>query len=89
MAVVYTAAPQFSVINTVSSNFVAQTGSVRTADASVTFMDYRHSPNLENLRRRQNGTATFHCLLQGMDCPAGSTVSRAYTFVGDTVVSSD
>jgi hypothetical protein len=88
MAIVYTAAPQFSVINTVARDFVSQTGSVRSNDASVTFMDYTRTPNLE-LRRRQNGTATFHCLLQGMDCPAGSTVSRAYTFVGDTVVSSD
>ena len=89
MAIVYTAAPQFSVINTVASNFIAQTGSVRTGDASMTLMDYRHAPNLEGLRRRQSGTASFHCLLQGMDCPVGTTVSRAYTFVGDTVVSSD
>jgi hypothetical protein len=89
-AVVYTAAPEFASNNPLASNFVSQTGSVRTMDASVTLMDYQHAPNLEGLRRRQNGTATFHCLTGGFMCSgAGATLSLPYVFVGDTIVSSD
>jgi hypothetical protein len=90
MAVVYTSAPEYSGINVVASDFVAQTGSVLGADASVTLMDYQHTPNLDGLRRRQSGTARLHCLLQGSLCPSvGGTVNLAYTYVGDSVVSTD
>jgi hypothetical protein len=75
--------------NTIASNFVSQTGSVTTSDASVTLMDYRRKTNLEGLRRRQAGTLTYHCLFPGGDvCPTqDGTVTKAYTYEGDTVVS--
>jgi hypothetical protein len=76
--------------NVIASNFVAQIGSVRSNDASVTLMDYQHTPNLQGLRRRQNGSATIHCLFTGAICPTpGGTVTRPYTYQGDTVVSTD
>jgi hypothetical protein len=76
--------------NVIASNFVAQIGSVRSNDASVTLMDYQHTPNLVGLRRRQNGTTTIHCLFTGAICPTpGGTVTRPYTYQGDTVVSTD
>jgi hypothetical protein len=76
--------------NVIASNFVAQTGSVRSNNASLTLMDYQHTPNLEGLRRRQNGTTTIHCLFTGAICPTpGGSVTRPYTYQGDTVVSSD
>jgi hypothetical protein len=76
--------------STIASNFVSQTGSVTSNDASVTLLDYRRQPNLENLRRRQDGTATIHCLFTGSVCPTlGGEVTRAYTYEGSTVVSSD
>ena len=89
-AVVYDAAPTVPNNNVIASNFVAQTGSVRSNNAAVTLMDYQRSPNLTGLLRRQNGTATVHCLFTGAICPTmGGTVTRAYTYVGDTVVSAD
>jgi len=89
-AIVYNAAapsgnqPSF---NTVASNFVSQSGSVIANDASITLYDYRREPNLEGLRRRRNGTVTIHCLFPGSICSSNQTLSRAYTYVGDTVVS--
>ena len=89
-AVVYDATATMPHNNVIASNYVSQTGSVQTSDASVTLMDYQHTPNLEGLLRRQNGTATIHCLFAGSLCPTtGGTVTRAYTYVGDTVVSVD
>jgi len=92
-AIVYNdAVPSGSVpsFNTIASNFVAQSGNVSTSDANVTLMDYRFMTNLEGLLRRQNGTATIHCLFPGDVCPTlGGTSTRAYTYEGDTVVSSD
>jgi hypothetical protein len=89
-AVVYTAVASGPNNVTIASNYVSQSGSVGTSDASVTLMDSQHMPNLEGLRRRQDGTVTVHCLFPGSLCPtAGGTVTRAYTFVGDTVVSVD
>jgi hypothetical protein len=89
-AVVYDADATEPNNNVIASNFVSQTGSVRSNDASVTLMDYQHSPNLEGLLRRQNGTVVIHCLFPGTICqdPA-STVTRNYTYVGDSVVSTD
>jgi len=53
-------------------------------------MDDQHTPDLEGLLRRQNGTATIQCLFPGSLCPTdGGTTTRAYTYVGDTVVSTD
>ena len=76
--------------NVISSNFVSQTGSVRSNDASVRLLDYRRMTNLSGLRRRQNGTATVHCLFAGSFCSSlGSEVSKAYSYVGDSVVSSN
>lgn len=77
-----------------ANNYVGQTGSIRSGDASVTLMDYAHTPSLEGLRRRQSGTATIHCLFPGSAyCGGGSavggTTTRPYTFVGDTIVSAD
>jgi len=89
-AVVYDATATMPHNNVIASNYVSQTGSVLTSDASVTLMDYQHTPNLEGLARRQNGTATIHCLFTGSLCPTlGGTVTRSYTYVGDSVVSVD
>ena len=89
-AVVYTAGANMPNNNVIASNFVAQTGGVRSNDAAVTLQDYQHTPTLEGLHRRGNGTATIHCVFTGALCPTpGGTVSRAYTYVGDTVVSAD
>jgi len=89
-AVVYDATATMPHNNVIASNYVSQTGSVQTNDASVTLMDYQHTPNLDGLVRRQNGTATVHCLFSGSLCPTlGGTVTRNYTYVGDTVVSVD
>jgi len=63
---------------------------VGTNDAAVTLMDYQHTPTLEGLLRRQNGTATIHCAVPGPLCPGGgTTTTRPYTYLGDTVVSTD
>lgn len=76
--------------NMIASNFVAQTGSVRSSDATVRLLDHRRMTNLSGLRRRQNGTATVHCLFTGSFCSSlGSEVSKAYSYVGDSVVSSN
>jgi hypothetical protein len=89
-AVVYGPTATMPSNNVIASNFVAQTGSVRSNDARVTLMDYQHTPNLEGLRRRQGGTATIHCLFGGAICPTlGGTITRPYTYVGDTIVSAD
>jgi hypothetical protein len=89
-AVVYTAVATGPNNVTIASNYVSQTGSVTTSDARVTLMDYQHTPNLEGLLRRQSGTVTIHCLFPGSLCPtAGGTVTRAYTYVSDTIVSVD
>jgi hypothetical protein len=89
-AVVYTSAPTVPVNKIIASNFVSQTGSVRSNNASVTLLDYQRLPNLRNLLRRQNGTVSIDCVYTGAICPAaGATVTRAYTYVGDTIVSSD
>ena len=89
-AVVYTAVASGPNNNQIASNFVSQSGSVLGSNAQVTLMDYQHTPNLEGLARRQNGTVTVHCLFAGALCPTvGGTVTRAYTYVGDTIVSVD
>jgi hypothetical protein len=89
-AVVYDATATMPNNNVIASNYVSQTGSVRTSDASVTLMDYQHTPNLEGLLRRQSGTVTIHCLFTGALCPTpGGTVTRSYSYGGDTVVSTD
>jgi hypothetical protein len=89
-AVVYDALADAPHNNVIASNFVSQTGSVRTSDASLTLMDYQHTPNLEGLVRRQSGSVTIHCLSTGSLCPqAGMDVTEAYSYVGDSLVSSD
>jgi hypothetical protein len=89
-AVVYDAGATDPNNNVIASNFVSQTGSIHSDDANVTLMDYQHTPNLEGLMRRQNGTVSIHCLFGGTLCPSvGPTVTRAYTYVGDSVVSTD
>lgn len=76
--------------NVIASNFVSQTGSIHSNDASVTLMDYQHSPNLQGLVRRQDGEVVIHCLFPGTLCQTvGTTVTRKYTYVGDSVVSRD
>jgi hypothetical protein len=53
-------------------------------------MNYMHTPNLDGLIRRQDGTLTVHCLFPGTLCPTmGGSVQRAYKYLGDSVVSSD
>jgi hypothetical protein len=90
-AVVYGAtAPTGDVpsFNTIASNFVSQSGSVMSNDASVSLLDYQHRTNLEGLRRRQAGTVTLHCLFTGSICTTlNETLTRAYTYEGDTIVS--
>jgi hypothetical protein len=89
-AVVYEATAKQPYNNVIASNFVSQTGSVKSSDASVTLMDYKRTPNLEALLRRQDGTVKIHCLFPGALCPMqGSDVTRAYKYVGDSVVSTD
>lgn len=89
-AVVYDAEATMPSNNTIASNFVSQTGSILSNDASVTLMDYQHSPNLEGLLRRQDGTVVIHCLFPGELCQdPTSTITRKYTYVGDSVVSAD
>jgi hypothetical protein len=89
-AVVYDAGATDPNNNVIASNFVSQTGSVRNNDASITLLDYAHTPNLDGLIRRQNGTVTIHCLFGGTLCPSiGPSVTRPYTYVGDSMVSTD
>jgi hypothetical protein len=89
-AVVYTAMATQPNNKVIASDFVSQTGSVVSDDASVTLMDWKHDSNLEGLRRRHDGTVTIHCLFAGTLCPStGGTVTREYTFVGDSIVSTD
>ena len=89
-AVVYTTTATMPNNNVIASNYVSQTGSVNSDDAQVTMMDYQHTPNLDGLLRRHDGTVTIHCLFPGSLCPTtGGTVTRAYTYVGDSVVSVD
>jgi len=89
-AIVYTAAPDLYTNNVVASNFVSQSGSVQTNDAVLSLKDYRNLNSVTGLRRRQSGTASLHCLFVGAVCPTmGGEVSKAYTYEGDTVVSSD
>jgi hypothetical protein len=88
--IVYTSAPTSDApsFNTIASNFVSQSGSVTTANASVSLKDYQFSTNLEGLVRRKDGTLTIHCLFPGSICSTlNETFTRAYTYVGDTVVS--
>jgi hypothetical protein len=89
-AVIYDAGATEPKNNTIATNFVSQTGSIHSNDADVTLMDYQHSPNLQGLVRRQPGTVVIHCLFPGALCQEyGSTVTRAYTYVGDSMVSTD
>jgi hypothetical protein len=89
-AVVYDNEATVPYNNTIASNFVSQSGSINSNDASVTLMDYQHSPNLEQLVRRQNGTVVIHCLFPGAICnDLGSVTTRAYTYVGNSLVSTD
>ena len=91
-AIVYgPGAPNMYNQNVVASNFVAQSGSVQTSDATLRLQDYRHLDSVTGLRRRQSGTATLHCLYAGGGSCAtmGDVVSKAYTYEGDTIVSSD
>jgi hypothetical protein len=89
-ALVYLPTATGPTINTISSSYVNQTGSVRSNDATLSLQDYRRMTNLSGLRRRQGGTATVTCLQPGALCPSvGGTVTRPYSYVGDTVVSSD
>jgi hypothetical protein len=79
--------PSLTSFNTLASNFVAQSGSVKTNDASVSLLDYRRMVNVEGLVRRQSGSLTMHCIFPGGDCPEGESVQRDYTYVGDSLVS--
>jgi hypothetical protein len=89
-AVVYTGVSNQPNNNVVASNFVSQAGSVTTGDASVSLLDYQHTPTLTGLIRRHDGTATVQCVFGGAICPTvGLALERAYTFVGDSVVSAD
>jgi hypothetical protein len=90
VAVVYAPSARTRTYNVISSNFVSQTGHLATHDASLTLMDYTHTPNLDGLIRRQNGTVSIHCLLAGAICPSSAMdVMRTYSYVGDSVVSAD
>jgi hypothetical protein len=88
-AIVYTAVGLYT-NNVVASNFVAQSGSVQTNSAMLRLQDYRHMDSVSGLHRRQSGTATLHCLFTGALCPTmDGEVSKAYTYEGDTIVSTD
>jgi hypothetical protein len=89
-AIVYDQTATTPYNNVIASNFVSQSGSVTSDDASVQLKDYQYQVNLEGLVRRHDGTATIHCLFTGSLCPSlGGTVTRAYTYEGDDVVSTD
>jgi hypothetical protein len=89
-AVVYDATAQMPDNNIIASYYVSQTGSVQSHDANVTLMDSAHTPNLDGLIRRQDGTLTVHCIFTGAICPTpGGSVERAYHYMGDSVVSTD
>ena len=89
-AIVYTSAPGMYTNNVDASNFVSQSGSVQTNDAVLSLKDYRNLNSVTGLRRRQSGTASLHCLFVGAVCPTtDGEVSKAYTYEGDTIVSSD
>ena len=75
--------------NTIASNFVTQTGSIAGDNASVSLLDYRRDVNLEKLVRRKDGEVTIYCLFPGSLCPANESIKRAYTYVGDSVVSGE
>ena len=89
-ALVYTAAPSGDQpsFNTISSQFVTQSGSVTSSDATVSLLDYRRQTNLEGLARRQAGNVSIHCLFLGSICNTlHETLTRAYSYVGDSAVS--
>jgi hypothetical protein len=89
-AVIYDATADHPNNKVIASDYVSQTGSVALGDANVTMMDYRHTPNLDGLIRRQSGHLMVHCLFTGTVCPTlGGSVERAYTFEGDSIVSTD
>lgn len=89
-AIVYTGEVSEPARNSTSRDFVSQSGSIETNDASVDLEDTERVKTLEGLLRRQNGTARISCQFKGPLCPeAGPSVERAYIYVGDTQVSVD
>ncbi|MGK5086711.1 hypothetical protein WDW86_04080 [Bdellovibrionota bacterium FG-2] len=76
--------------NVIGGYYVNQTGTIAANNATVEIQDYQKSPVLTGLVRRTNGTATITCSYMGGPCTtAGATISKAYTYVGETLVSSD
>ncbi len=76
--------------NVINGYYVNQTGTIAGNNATVEIQDYQKSPVLTGLVRRTNGTATLSCVYMGGPCTAtGATSSLAYTYVGETLVSSD
>jgi hypothetical protein len=89
-AIVYDETATNSYNKVIASNFVSQSGSITSDNASVQLKDYRYQVNLEGLVRRHDGTATIHCLFTGSLCPSlGGSVTRPYTYEGDVIVSTD
>jgi hypothetical protein len=90
VAVVYPSTATRPANNIVAADNFAQTGSIAAGDATVSLRDYQLLDTLSGLVRRTSGTATLHCTLTGEVCPtAGGTLSRAYTYEGDTLVSAN
>ncbi|MGK5088555.1 hypothetical protein WDW86_13435, partial [Bdellovibrionota bacterium FG-2] len=76
--------------NVIGGYYVNQTGTIAANNATVEIQDYQKSPVLTWLVRRTNGTASITCTYMGGPCTtAGSTMSKVYTYVGETLVSSD
>jgi len=91
VALVYLPTATSPANNNVNGAVLEQTGSVSDGTATVTLKNHEGNPALSGLVRGQSGTATFNCPDPSGDVcrTVGSSAQRAYTFVGDVLVSGD
>jgi hypothetical protein len=91
VALVYLPTATSPANNNVDGAMLEQTGSVQDGTATVTLQAYDGRPALSGIVRGQSGTATFNCAFPSGDIcrTVGSSAQRAYTFVGDVLVSGD
>lgn len=73
--------------NVLSSYKVSQTGEDVTLYGYNSSTGNMDAENVTGLTRRTNGTLTIHCIFTGGPCAsAGTTVTKAYTYVGEVTV---
>ena len=77
--------------NIVSALSVSQAGTIAASNAAVTLRDYTGADSMTGLVRRTGGNVSISCatFTGGLCTAGGSPVSKAYTYVGETLVSSD